>query len=43
MEERMKELYNEERNKLIPLPCIDSDFIALENAWKRYEEERIGE
>lgn len=40
MNEKMKELYNEERNKLSLLPDSDSDFIALENAWKRYEEEK---
>lgn len=36
----MKQLYNEERDKLSSLPDADSDFIALYNAWERYSEER---
>lgn len=38
--DRFKEIYQEERNKLGELPCSDSDFIALDNAWKRWEEEK---
>ena len=38
--ERMRQLYEEERSKLSPLPDSDSDFIALDKAWKRYWEEK---
>jgi hypothetical protein len=38
-DERFKELYQEERTKLSPLPDVDTDFIALENAIKRRVEE----
>jgi hypothetical protein len=42
MDERMKKLYQEERDKLSPLPDSDSDFIALDRAWVRYCEEKSG-
>jgi hypothetical protein len=37
--ERFRQIYQEERDKLLSLPCSDTDFIALDNAWKRWEEE----
>lgn len=39
MDERLKELYNIERDKLGVLPDADADLIALFNAWERYEKE----
>jgi hypothetical protein len=40
IDERMRQLYEEERAKLTHIPDADLDFIALEIAWKRYFEER---
>ena len=34
-DERLKELYQEERDKLSLLPDADTDFIAFDNAIKR--------
>ena len=42
-DERLKELYQEERDKLSPLPDSDTDFIALDIAVKRRFEEMEGE
>lgn len=39
MNKRIWQLYEEERDKLNPLPDSDSDFIALFKAWERYSEE----
>lgn len=41
MHERIQQLYQEERDKLSPLPDADTDFIALDNAWKRYRDELV--
>lgn len=38
IDERMRQLFKEERSKLSDLP--DSDFIALNEAWKKYWEEK---
>jgi hypothetical protein len=38
-DERLKELYQEERDKLSSLPDADTDFVALDNAIKRRFEE----
>lgn len=37
----LQELYQEERIKLSPTPCVDSDAIALANAYKRVEKENV--
>jgi hypothetical protein len=37
MDEEFKKIYQEERDKLSQLPNADDDFIAYENAIKRYE------
>jgi hypothetical protein len=42
-DERLHEIYQEERNKLSPLPDADTDFIALENAIKRRYKEMENE
>lgn len=39
-DERMKQLYQEEREKLGEMNNPEYDFIALEIAWKRREEEK---
>lgn len=37
-DEKFKEIYQEERNKLSQLPCADDDFEALEKTLKRWFE-----
>lgn len=37
--EKFDEIYQEERNKLSYLPNADDDFIALEKAYERYNQE----
>lgn len=39
IDKKLRELYEEERSKISPLPDSDSDFIALEKALLRYSEE----
>ncbi len=39
MEERLKKLFKEEREKIGDFPSPDADFIAYERALKRLEEE----
>ncbi len=40
IDERMRQIYEEEHSKLISTPDLDSDFIALDRAWERYHKEK---